>query len=314
MFIKIRIIALTLVLAMAAALPVFAQVSAGPTDIFPPWNIISPDMLSTRISLDNKVDGGPGLRLDTRLSTVVTLKELDLSKAAPGTDLNIGASMRPGDFIGETHIEIWLYGKDGKVTPLKDAAQVMNVPPPPWDKPVQPIYRGPWKDYTISYKLPEGHEYARAIFYLVVNGKGTLWFKSPGIASPEQLSTRISPDLDVPGGPATRIETGVPTVISVKEVKLKDRLHDTKLEFLANMRSRGFEGRAYLEMQMHYPSGAVLPVRSVQNPLVGNMDWYNYAVSYQIQKGEFPDKILLYLVVSGKGTIWLKSLKLQRNP
>lgn len=312
MFLKIRIVALALVLAACAILPAFAQ--QGPVDIFPPWNIISPDMLSTRISLDSKVEGGPGLRLDTRLSTVITLKEVDLSKAAPGTDLNIGAAMRPGDFIGETHIEIWLYGKDGSVTPLKDPAQVLTAVAPPWDQPVQPIYRGPWKDYTISYKLPEGHQFTRAVFYLVVNGKGTLWFKSPGIASPEQLSTRVSPDLVVKGGPATRIDTGVPTVISVKEVKLKDRLHNTELNFIATMKSSGFEGRAFLEMQMHYPSGSVIPVRSLQNPLVGNMEWYTYNVSYQIQKGEFPDKILLYLVVSGKGTIWLKSLKLQRNP
>lgn len=312
MFVKIRIIALALVLAVCAALPVFAQ--QVPTDIFPPWNIISPDMLSTRISLDTKVEQGPALRLDTRLSTVITLKEVDLAKAAPGTDLTISASMKPGDYVGEAHLEIWLYGKDDKVVPLKDAAQVLTVAPPPWDKPVQPMYRGPWKDYTLTYKLPEGNQYTRAIFYLVVNGKGTLWFKSPGIASPEQLSTRVSPDLVVKGGPATRIDTRVPTVVSVKEVKLKERLHNTEVKFLATMKSMGFEGRAYLEMQMHYPSGSVIPVRSVQNPLVGNMDWYTYNVSYQIQKGEFPDKILLYLVVSGKGTVWLKSLKLQRNP
>jgi hypothetical protein len=295
------------------ALPAWSQQE--PRDIFPPWNIISPDMLSTRVSTDAKVEQGPALRLDTRLPTVVNLKEVDLSGTAAGTEMNITAQIKPGgDFEGNSHLEIWLYYKNGQIVPLRDAAQSLDVAPAPWDQPVRKISGGPWKDYTLKYVMPQENRPERAIFYLVVAGRGTLWFKSPGIASPDQLATRVAPDLKIKGGPATRIDTRVPTVVSVKEVKLKDRLHNTELNFIATMKSRDFEGKAYLEMQLHYPSGNIIPVRSVQNPLIGSMEWYNFNVSYTLQKGEYPDKILLYLIVNGKGTLWLKSLKLQKNP
>lgn len=128
--------------------------------------------------------------------------------------------------------------------------------------------------------------------------------------APEKLGTRISGD----NHGAIRIDTVWPTTINLAEVDLgKNALQDTVLKYTAQMKTEGLEGSAFLEMWVHFPGpkGGSYFSRGLDNQLTNQKDWKDFGTPFFLKKDQTPDKATLNLVINGKGSVWVKDVKLQ---
>ncbi len=135
-----------------------------------------------------------------------------------------------------------------------------------------------------------------------------------GVVAPEMLGLKIYPDLK---DEAVSIETAWPTTVNVTAVDVRDKhLDQTVLTYSADLKSERLAGTGYLEMWVHIPGGGggTFPIRGLTRPLQGSMPWSRYEASFALAKGQVPDIITLNLVINGKGTVWLRNVKLTHNP
>jgi len=91
-------------------------------------------------------------------------------------------------------------------------------------------------------------------------------------------------------------------------------IEDARLIYQAKLRTRGVEGRVYLEMYCHFPAKGDAFSRGLQTPLTGNTDWVTEEIPFFLRKGENPDNIRLNLVIDGSGTAWIDDIRLLKGP
>ncbi|TAL40154.1 MAG: hypothetical protein EPN97_00570 [Alphaproteobacteria bacterium] len=124
------------------------------------------------------------------------------------------------------------------------------------------------------------------------------------------LGTRISQD-----GDAVRIDTQTPATINIATADISaQHLENTTLLYRAAMKARGLSGTAYLEMWVHFPGekGGSYFSRGLDNQLVKEEDWKEFLTPFFLKPGEVPDTVTLNLVINGRGTVWIRDVRLQR--
>jgi hypothetical protein len=89
-------------------------------------------------------------------------------------------------------------------------------------------------------------------------------------------------------------------------------IDDARLIYRARLRTRGVEGRVYLEMYCHFPDKGDAFSRGLQTPLTGSTDWVTEEIPFFLRRGENPDNIKLNLVIEGSGTAWIDDIRLLR--
>lgn len=115
------------------------------------------------------------------------------------------------------------------------------------------------------------------------------------------------------GGGSIRAATTEPRTFRLYETGDID-IEDARLIYQAELRTRGVEGRVYLEMYCHFPAKGDAFSRGLQTPLTGNTDWVTEEIPFFLRKGENPDNIKLNLVIEGSGTAWIDDIRLLKGP
>jgi hypothetical protein len=123
------------------------------------------------------------------------------------------------------------------------------------------------------------------------------------------LDTAVSSD----GVASIRAATTEPRTFRLYETGDID-VEDARLIYQARLRTRGVEGRVYLEMYCHFPEKGDAFSRGIQTPLTGNTDWVTEEIPFFLRKGENPDNIKLNLVIDGSGTAWIDDIRLLKGP
>jgi hypothetical protein len=114
------------------------------------------------------------------------------------------------------------------------------------------------------------------------------------------------------GGGSIRVATTEPTTFRLYETGDID-VEDARLIYQARLRTRGVEGRVYLEMYCHFPGAGDAFSRGLETPLTGNTDWVTEEIPFFLRKGENPDNIKLNLVIDGSGTAWIDDIRLLKG-
>jgi hypothetical protein len=106
-----------------------------------------------------------------------------------------------------------------------------------------------------------------------------------------------------------RVETDEPLRLQLVEVPLRD-LDNTVLQYRAKLRSKNFDGVAYLEMWCRVKGKGEFFSRALHDPLRGDRNWVSQQTPFLLQRGEHADLVRLNLVVDGRGSIWVDQLQL----
>jgi hypothetical protein len=113
------------------------------------------------------------------------------------------------------------------------------------------------------------------------------------------------------GKSSVRIKTKYPTTVCLGEVNGLD-VENSKLLYTAKVKSE-LDGVAYLEMWAHVDGGQYFS-RGMNDLITGHSDWKSIQTPFVFQKGQKPDKVVLNLVINGKGTVWIDDVVLSKVP
>ncbi len=128
-----------------------------------------------------------------------------------------------------------------------------------------------------------------------------------------QSGVEIDKDVSADGKGSLRIKTKEPVIISLIKVGDVD-VDDARLIYQARIRTKGVEGKVYLEMWCHFPRRGESPLRGIESPLTGTTKWAIKDISFTLNKGEKPDYVRLNIVINGKGTVWVDDIRLLKAP
>ena len=91
-------------------------------------------------------------------------------------------------------------------------------------------------------------------------------------------------------------------------------VENTRLVYQAKLKTKGLDGRAYLEMWCVFEEKGRYFSRGLNAPVSGDVDWVGREILFVLQKGQNPVDVELNLVVEGKGTIWIDDIRLLALP
>ena len=152
---------------------------------------------------------------------------------------------------------------------------------------------------------------------------GLIIFVSSGIAEEikvlnlddaNSIATLIKTDMDVKseGNGSVKITTLWPTVISLGEIDLNG-VDKTKLMYQVQVKSENLEGNAYLEMWC-FVNGGQYVSRGMNSTIDGTTDWKAIETPFFLKAGEKADKVILNIVINGKGSVWVDHAVLNKEP
>jgi len=127
------------------------------------------------------------------------------------------------------------------------------------------------------------------------------------------IGTTIQTDSKVKteGIASVKITTQYPTTVCLGEVAGMN-VENTKLIYKAKVKSE-LDGVAFLEMWAHLDGGQYFS-KGINNPIKGKSDWKSIQTPFMLQKGQKPDKVILNIVINGKGTVWIDDVVLSTAP
>jgi hypothetical protein len=86
-------------------------------------------------------------------------------------------------------------------------------------------------------------------------------------------------------------------------------VEEARLLYQARLRCQDLNGQAFLEMLCHFPGQGEFFSRALQDAITGTTDWTTQETIFYLQKDENPDNVMLNLVVTGPGTVWIDDIK-----
>ena len=151
---------------------------------------------------------------------------------------------------------------------------------------------------------------------------GTVNLRFP-VSDIDELSTRTGVEIDrevsSDGNGSLMIQTDTPETVELFEIE-DPGLNNTRAVYRAMIRTEGLAGDgdmrgiAYLEMKVLFPGGEELVSHGPRIPPTGTTDWTPAEAVLYVDKGVNPEKVLLGLVVEGKGKVWIDDLALDSRP
>lgn len=127
------------------------------------------------------------------------------------------------------------------------------------------------------------------------------------------IGTTIQTDTQVKaeGKGSIKITTQWPTTICLGEVARLD-IENAKLVYKAKVKS-DLDGSAYLEMWAHV-GGRQYFSRGMNDVVSRKSEWKIIQTPFLFQKDQRPEKVILNLVINGKGTVWIDEIVLSKQP
>lgn len=121
---------------------------------------------------------------------------------------------------------------------------------------------------------------------------------------------KIDKETSADGKGSIKIKTNEPVVINLYRTGDLD-VEQATLAYKAKVKTKNFEGKAYLEMWAHFKGKGRFFSRDLMSPVVGDtLGWVEEETKFFLNKGENPDEIELNLVIQGTGDIWVDDIKL----
>ncbi|NIQ37018.1 MAG: hypothetical protein GTN81_00280 [Proteobacteria bacterium] len=138
--------------------------------------------------------------------------------------------------------------------------------------------------------------------------------KKLNLDSAGALGTTIRSDTRIrsEGSGSIRISTLWPTTISVGEVSGLDVEHAV-LVYRGKVRSENLEGQAFLEMWCYVGGGQYFS-RGLNSFVSGSSDWKTLETPFFLQAGQKAEKVILNVIINGRGTIWIDDVTLSAEP
>ncbi len=121
------------------------------------------------------------------------------------------------------------------------------------------------------------------------------------------LTLQTDPDVKIEGKGAVRIQTLWPTVICLGEVSGID-IENARLVYSAKVKS-DLDGMAFLEMWVFVAGGQYFS-KGTNDVVSQKTDWKTIRTPFMFEKNQKPEKIVLNIVVNGKGTVWVDDIVL----
>ncbi len=112
------------------------------------------------------------------------------------------------------------------------------------------------------------------------------------------------------GKASLKITTRWPTTVCLGEVSDLD-IQNAKLVYQAKVKSE-LEGNAYLEMWVTVGKGQYFS-KGLDSSIGGNTGWKSIQTHFLFKKGQKPDKVILNLVINGKGIVWIDDVILLKE-
>lgn len=136
-------------------------------------------------------------------------------------------------------------------------------------------------------------------------------FKKMSLDDAATIGTTIQTDLKVKteGRGSIRVATLSPTTVCLGEVDSPD-VENARLVYSAKVKT-DLEGAAYLEMWAHLGTGRYFS-RGMNDTVEGKSGWKSIRTPFIFQKGQRPEKIILNLVINGRGTVWIDDVVLSK--
>jgi len=115
----------------------------------------------------------------------------------------------------------------------------------------------------------------------------------------------------IEGEGSIRITTKHPTTVCIGEVNGLD-IEDAALIYKAMVKS-DLEGGAYLEMLVQIGEEQYFS-KGMNDPIMGKSDWRLLQTPFIFQVGQNPGKVLLNIVINGRGIVWIDDVVLSETP
>jgi hypothetical protein len=91
-------------------------------------------------------------------------------------------------------------------------------------------------------------------------------------------------------------------------------IEECMVVYEARLKTQNVRGKAYLEMWCRFGGKGEFFSKDIANPTGGTTDWVSCQTVFWLKKGERPDLIKLNVVIEGSGTLWIKDIKLRKEP
>jgi hypothetical protein len=128
-----------------------------------------------------------------------------------------------------------------------------------------------------------------------------------------QTNVFFDPAISVDGKGSVRIEAPGNMVINLYEASGLD-IDNARLVYRAKVKTKGVEGRVFLEMRCVFQGKGEYFSRGLDTYLTGTNDWTTQETPFFLKKGQQPELVKLNLIITGKGTVWIDGIKLIRGP
>jgi len=125
------------------------------------------------------------------------------------------------------------------------------------------------------------------------------------------LSAAIDRAVKVEGKGALKITVPGPSTLCLGEAEGLD-VEGALLVYRARVKT-DLAGAVYLELWAMV-DGKPYYSRGLDRQVQGRSDWTAIRTPFRFEKGQRPEKVLLNLVVTGKGTVWLDDVVLSKEP
>jgi hypothetical protein len=128
-----------------------------------------------------------------------------------------------------------------------------------------------------------------------------------------QTGVVFDQDVSSDGKGSLRVEANKPMVVELLQTGDLD-VENTRLFYQAKLKSKGLQGRAYLEMWCVFENKGRYFSRGLNAPVSGNTEWVGRETFFVLQPGQNPVNVELNLVIEGKGTVWIDHIRLLKLP
>jgi len=91
-------------------------------------------------------------------------------------------------------------------------------------------------------------------------------------------------------------------------------IENARLIYKAKVRTEGVIGQAYLEMWCVFKGKGEFFSRGLQSLITNSPDWKDTETLFFLKQGENPDNVMLNIVITGSGTIWIDNITLLQAP
>ena len=123
----------------------------------------------------------------------------------------------------------------------------------------------------------------------------------------------VDPSVSSDGKGSLKITIEQPTTVQLYEVS-NPNAENSDIIYQAKLKAKDFGGDAYLQMQIHYPSGGQTEAHNYDKAIGGSTDWVAMETKANIRKGQKPDVVRLNLILNGGGTVWVDDVHLRKVP